>query len=40
LNVDQSVNKFESGNRLEKYEFDKLPIYIQKNKDKFKDWID
>ena len=40
LNVDQSLNKFESGNRLEKYEFDKLPIYIQKNKDKFKDWID
>jgi beta-1,4-mannosyl-glycoprotein beta-1,4-N-acetylglucosaminyltransferase len=40
LNVDKSANKFESGNRLEKYEFDKLPIYIQKNKDKFKDWID
>jgi beta-1,4-mannosyl-glycoprotein beta-1,4-N-acetylglucosaminyltransferase len=40
LSVDQSVNKFEDGNRLEKYEFDKLPIYIQKNKDKFKDWID
>ena len=39
LSVDQSVNKFEDGNRLEKYEFDKLPIYIQKNKDKFKDWI-
>ena len=40
LNVDQSINKFEGGSRLEKYEFDKLPIYIQKNKDKFKDWID
>ena len=40
LNVDQSVNKFENGNRLEKCEFDELPIYIQKNKDKFKDWID
>ena len=40
LNVDQSVNKFESGNKLEKCEFNKLPIYIQRNKDKFKNWID
>ena len=40
LNVDKSGKKFESGNRLEKYEFNKLPTYIQKNKDNFKDWID
>jgi len=40
LNVDKSVNKFESGNKLEKFEFDKLPIYIQKNKDNFNDWMD
>jgi beta-1,4-mannosyl-glycoprotein beta-1,4-N-acetylglucosaminyltransferase len=40
LNVDKSVNKFESGNKLEKFEFNKLPTYIQKNKDSFKDWID
>ena len=40
LNVDKSVNKFESGNKLEKFEFNKLPTYIQKNKDNFKDWID
>ena len=40
LNVDKSENKFESGNKLEKFEFNKLPTYIQKNKDNFKDWID
>ena len=40
LNVDKSVNKFEHGNKLEKFEFNKLPGYIQKNKDNFKDWID
>ena len=40
LNVDKSVNKFESGNKLEKFEFNKLPIYVQKNKDNFKEWMD
>ena len=40
LNVDKSINKFEHGNKLEKFEFNKLPAYIQKNKDNFKDWID
>ena len=40
LNVDKSVNKFESGNKLEKFKFSKLPIYIQKNKDNLKEWMD
>ena len=40
LNVDKSINKFESGKKLKKFEFNKLPIYIQKNKDNFEDWID
>ena len=40
LNVDKSENKFESGNKLEKFEFNKLRTDIQKNKDNFKDWID
>ena len=40
LNVDKSENKFDKGNRLEKFEFKKLPTYIQKNKDSFKEWMD
>ena len=40
LNVDKSQNKFGSGNKLEKFELEKLPAYIKKNKDNFKDWID
>ena len=40
LNVDKSSNKFENGNMLEKFEFEKLPIYIKKNKDTFKEWLD
>jgi len=40
LNVDKSVNKFERGNKLEKFEFNKLPFYIQKNKDNLKKWMD
>ena len=40
LNVDKSLNKFDSGNRLEKFEFKKLPIYIQQNKDNLKKWMD
>ena len=26
--------------KLEKYDLNKLPIYIQENKDKLKEWID
>ena len=40
LNVDKSENKFGKGNKLEKFEFKKLPTYIQKNKDNFKEWLD
>ena len=40
LNVDKSLNKFENGNKLEKFESNKLPIYIQKNKDNFNEWMD
>jgi beta-1,4-mannosyl-glycoprotein beta-1,4-N-acetylglucosaminyltransferase len=40
LNLDKSVGKIGRGNKLEKFEFDKLPIYIQKNLSTFKDWID
>jgi len=40
LNVDKSLNKFESGNKLQKLELNKLPIYIQKNKNSLKDWIE
>ena len=40
LRVDKSLNKFEQGDKLEKFEFNKLPIYIQKNKDNIKEWID
>ena len=40
LNVDKSLNKFENGNKLEKFESNKLPLYIQKNKDNFNKWMD
>jgi len=40
LNVDKSANKFESGNKLQKFEFEKLPVYIQKNKYSLKEWMD
>ena len=40
LNVDKSVSKIGSGNNLEKFDFKKLPKYIQNNKEKFKEWID
>jgi len=28
------------GNKLKKYDLKKFPLYINKNLDKFKDWID
>ena len=40
LNVDKSLNKFENGNKLEKFEFKKLPLYIQNNEDNFNEWMD
>ena len=40
LNVDKSKNKFENGSKLEKFGLNKLPIYIQENKNKLKEWID
>ena len=40
LNVDKSLNKFEHGNQLQNFEINKLPNYIQINKDNLKEWID
>jgi beta-1,4-mannosyl-glycoprotein beta-1,4-N-acetylglucosaminyltransferase len=40
LNVDKSEAKWGSGDKLEKFEIKKLPIYIQKNLNNFKEWID
>jgi len=40
LKVDKTVNKIGNGSMLEKFEINKLPNYIQKNQNYFKDWID
>jgi len=40
LKVDKRVNKIGDGSKLVKIKFEKLPIYIQKNKNNFKQWID
>ena len=40
LSVDKTENKIGNGNKLEKYELNKLPIYIQKNLNNLKEWID
>ena len=40
LNVDKRVNKIGNGAKLEKFEFEKLPKYIQENKKKFERWLD
>ena len=40
LKVDKTVNKIGNGNTLEKFEINKLPDYIQTNKDNLKEWID
>ena len=40
LNVDKSDGKWGGENKLEKFEIKKLPIYIQKNLNNFKEWID
>jgi beta-1,4-mannosyl-glycoprotein beta-1,4-N-acetylglucosaminyltransferase len=40
LTVDKTTNKIGNGNKLEKFELKKLPIYIQTNQDNYKEWID
>ena len=40
LNVDKSDSKWRGGDKLEKFEIKKLPIYIQENLNNFKEWID
>jgi beta-1,4-mannosyl-glycoprotein beta-1,4-N-acetylglucosaminyltransferase len=40
LNVDKSVSKIGNGEKLEKFEINNLPIYIQKNLHNLKNWID
>jgi len=40
LGVDKTENKIGSGDKLEKYELKRLPIYIQKNLNNFKEWMD
>ena len=40
LKVDKKVNKIGNGAKLEKFEFEKLPKYIQENKKKFERWLD
>ena len=40
LNVDQRTKKFGKGEKLLKYDFQKLPDYIKNNKSKFEKWLD
>ena len=40
LTVDKKTDKIGNGGKLKKFEFKKLPIHIQKNKDIYKEWID
>ena len=40
LTIDKKKQKIGDGNKLEKYDLDKLPPYITNNLVKFKDWID
>ena len=40
LNVDKTSNKIGNGNMLIKFETNRLPLYIQNNKENFKEWID
>ena len=40
LKVDKTVNKIGAGSKLENFDKDKLPIYIQKNFELYKEWID
>ena len=40
LTLDKRINKIGVGNKLEKFELKKLPIYIQENLNKYSEWID
>ena len=40
LNVDKKVNKVGNGVILENFNLQRLPSYIQKNLNKYKDWMD
>ena len=40
LKVDKTDNKIGNGNKLEKFDINKLPNYIQINQNDLKDWID
>ena len=40
LNVDKRSNKFGNGKKLENYEINSLPSYLQNNLEKYKEWID
>ena len=40
LKLDKRDQKIGSGNKLEKYNINKLPNYIRENLNKYKDWID
>jgi beta-1,4-mannosyl-glycoprotein beta-1,4-N-acetylglucosaminyltransferase len=40
LHLDKSVSKIGNGNKLAKFELNKLPIYIQENLKNLKEWID
>tara|TARA_B110000114_G_C15036545_1_gene375191 strand:- start:324 stop:1193 length:870 start_codon:yes stop_codon:yes gene_type:complete len=40
LSVDKTKSKIGSRNKLKKFELDRLPKYIQENKNNFKEWID
>lgn len=40
LKVDKKVKKIGNGSKLVKFEFDKLPIYIQQNKHNLMKWLD
>ena len=40
LTIDKRLNKIGSGNKLIKYEFEKLPEYLKKNKNKYQEWLE
>ncbi len=40
LNIDKRSKKIGDGKKLEKYDLNNLPSYINDNKNKFKEWID
>ena len=40
LTIDKRSQKIGDGNKLENYDLNKLPTYIQNNIKKFEDWID